>query len=287
MCGAETSLLVSILVASAWARGAARESSTSAAALAHGTDPLAQIAEVAWSAVMWLKSVNQVVPAVLILLVGASPFSVLSTAFWTGTRAEGQTSWLGAGEIGAWRRFVLQLALLVWRAEKLENLMYRVKKSATTVRSTGLAASLQHAMKDPYGWVWPGLWGIARRAAMLVVSSLGMAPFIRTALPAVALDEGLGWVSTKAVDWLSKKVDLPFMFSTIIVPVVDALRFLPSVAQVFLLGILEYPIYPVGGHMVLLVLCTLAWTAHSCHSLWHSCWDIYDTAGQLWAQRGT
>jgi len=289
MVGAvDVSVLASAVLATAWIRGASRQSARDAESSAPGTTSLTP-QEVAWALIMGVRSLNQVLPVAFVMLAAASPVAVILSACSFGLPDEKATGWLGDDpDIGALRRWAIMAALAVWRAEKLESLLQRIQRSAGVIAVTGFGQCLKSGLADPGIWFWPGFWGSVRRFALVAIASFGHAPFVRIALPAVVLDEFLWWALSKTQDlWTRKVCSLPTAVDLLVLPILDLLHFLPVVTKVFLLGIMEYPAYDSpGAYPLTLVVCALAWTAHNCHTLHSTVFvDLPEIARQLWAAR--
>mmetsp|Transcript_70863 Transcript_70863/g.220137 ORF Transcript_70863/g.220137 Transcript_70863/m.220137 type:complete len:281 (+) Transcript_70863:73-915(+) len=249
--------------------------------------PAADLASAAkqatWSGVMCVRTLNQVLPAGCVLLAAVTPWSAIVSAcsFGVADLQPGERSWLGEGELSVWQHLAILVALTVWRAEKLESTLQRMQRSVGVIRASGVGLALSSATADPVGWVWPAFWGVARRLALVAIGSFGTAPFLLVAFPAVVFDECLWWLLAKAQDLWSRKVcSLPAAVDVVVLPLVDLVHFLPVLSRVFLLAVFHYADHGSG----LLVLCALAWTAHSCHTLYTTVFvDVPDSARQLWA----
>mmetsp|Transcript_64091 Transcript_64091/g.177161 ORF Transcript_64091/g.177161 Transcript_64091/m.177161 type:complete len:174 (-) Transcript_64091:71-592(-) len=165
---------------------------------------------------------------------------------------------------------------MIWLAEQLENMLQRMQRCMRSLRSGG-GRTLRLTLNDPMGWIWTPSWAIARRVALLIAPTLGVAPFLHTLFPAVVMDNFLGWVQTSVENLLSRKgLGLPMSVSTLVVPLLDTLHFLPVLTRVVVLALVEYPRLdaPVSRQAMLSVS-SLVWTGHNVHTL-------YDTGGQLW-----
>mmetsp|Transcript_116443 Transcript_116443/g.324498 ORF Transcript_116443/g.324498 Transcript_116443/m.324498 type:complete len:285 (-) Transcript_116443:45-899(-) len=276
----DTSLVMSAALAAAWTW----DKTHSRGQEERRVDSLATAAkQVAWGSVRGVRSLNQVLPAALAAFAAGSFGSVLSSAFSLGLAElsmEG-AQWLGHGELSLWRRWSLVAAVAVWRAEKLESLLQRLQRSSDVIRAAGFSQAVSLAASDPYAWVWPAFWGVARRLALVAVSSFGSVPFMLVAFPAVVLDECLWWLLATVQDLWSRKVfALPAAVDVVILPLVDLLHFVPVLVRVLLLGIWHYPGY--GETSWLLVVSALAWTAHNCHTFYTTVFlDVPEQARQL------
>eukprot|EP00931_Biecheleriopsis_adriatica_P060353 TRINITY_DN36236_c0_g1_i2.p1 TRINITY_DN36236_c0_g1~~TRINITY_DN36236_c0_g1_i2.p1 ORF type:complete len:279 (-),score=43.59 TRINITY_DN36236_c0_g1_i2:44-880(-) len=268
------SLLLSTALALAWVRGAAREEGL-------GEEGSAQ--RLPWLILMTLRSAEQILPSVLVLLAASSPLAALWSGFSFGLYVEGG-DWLG-DEVGFLRRWTILLAVIMWRAEKIETLFQRVKRSAGIVKANGLGHCLKNGFSDPWNWMWPGSWGAFRRFALVAVSTLGYNSFVSKAFPAVVFDELLWWAFCKLQDIFSRKVaELPMSVSLVLLPLLDTLHMIPALVKVVLLAIMEYPLH--DSYPLLLPICAFAWTGHNCHMVYTTVLvDLPEHVQQLWAAR--
>lgn len=291
----DVSLLLSVGLAITWIKGAGRanDSSEASALSALPKDLSSAAQEVGWASAMYLHGLNQVLPALLVAAAAASPWRAVSSACYVSLPEEPGTlpddgGWLGHGQLGFARRWALLVALAVWRAEKLESLIQRMQRSVSITKSTGLGPSLKNMLADPWGWAWPAFWGVTRRFALIAISVIGCGPFLQTTFPAVVLDECLWWVLAKFQDlWSRKLTGVPPVFDVVVLPILDLLHFLPVIAKVCMLALLEYPVYEAAGSSgTLLVISAMAWTAHNCHTLYTTvCVDVPESVQQLMAAR--
>eukprot|EP00928_Gymnodinium_smaydae_P086789 TRINITY_DN71216_c0_g1_i1.p1 TRINITY_DN71216_c0_g1~~TRINITY_DN71216_c0_g1_i1.p1 ORF type:complete len:329 (-),score=58.16 TRINITY_DN71216_c0_g1_i1:8-916(-) len=295
LCSAiDLSLLASAGLAAAWVlreRQQQQRGSAASATDAGASFATAFAASPGWALVMLVKDLNQVLPTVFLVLAAASYYelfaSVTSLGLWEA--AEDGGGWLGSEDISWGRHVALVSSLTVWRAEKLESLIQRMQRSAGAIRADGAGGALMQGFKDPFGYLWPALWGSGRRAAQIPISTFGSVLFVQTAFPAVAFDEFLWWATAKLQGLFDRHVRaLPAVVDIIVLPLVDLLHLVPVIVKVFLLGILEYPGRGDSmGHSVLLSVCALAWTAHNCHIFYTTGFvDVPESARQLWAARG-
>lgn len=237
---------------------------------------------------MLLSDIKQVVPAIGAFLAADSTVALLSTALTLGVPSgqdepQQHDSWLGddAEDLAFGRRWALLLALAFWRAEQMQSLLERTKRACANTKSVGFGRAIGNALANPIGWSWPGFWGIARRVALVAVSSCGCSAFMLTVFPAVALDGFLWWVLAEAQNKYSKRggkavppaVDM-------VCQIIDRLHFVPVITRVFFLGIAEYSqvSWP-------LTVCALAWTGHNCHA-WHNavCNELPETFRKLFGE---
>mmetsp|Transcript_31186 Transcript_31186/g.58531 ORF Transcript_31186/g.58531 Transcript_31186/m.58531 type:complete len:281 (+) Transcript_31186:84-926(+) len=274
MCGAvDVSLCLSVALALLWQRGVELE----AADAVSSRSALEQI--LLWRPIMALRSSNQVLPSILVVLAARSMSSVAYSGFTLGLHRD-EEGWLG--ELPTfWERLAVQCAVLIWRTEKVETLMQRMMRSASVVKANGFGACVKNGFADPGEWMWPGFWGSFRRFALIAVSSVGYGSFVRATLPAVVFDECLWWVVSKGQDAFARKVcTLPMTLDVVILPALDILHMLPVIAKVFLVAITEYPLH--AEYPVLLVVCAMAWTGHNCHLAWRNLTEIPEQMMQLW-----
>lgn len=222
----------------------------------------------------------------LFLLAAASsiPAAFSSLCSFDYSEAPEDGGWLGIEELSSGRRLALLVSLTLWRADKLEDLCRRMQRSVKVVQSDGLASALQQSVTDPYGYLWPALWGSGRRAALVAVASFGCVPFLRTAFPAVILDEFLNFAVAKVQRFIDQKVvSLPPALDLVVVPLADLVHFAPGMIHIVLLALCEYPAYERGG---LLALCALTWTAHNCHLVYCTLNDVPTNLQIVWAGAG-
>lgn len=297
MSATDASLLLSAGLAAAWAVDArsAKEGRSRLASLLSPGSVGGFVSEVLWTAVSLLRDANQVLPAALLLFAATSPEQLLARAISVdlddGYRLGVPPRWITTSpEPSAQQRWAVLLALAIWRAEKMESLVQRVQRSAGEARQRGLPGCCRLVFTDPMGYAWPAVWGSTRRMALIVVSGCGCVPFLRTTFPTVVLDEFLWYIRSKASDLWSRKVcGLPLFVDLLVLPAVDIVHLVLMLVKVFLLGLLAYPAYAVPDSSVggLLMLCTMAWTAHNCHVVYTTvCLDMYESARALWAARG-
>lgn len=238
-----------------------------------------------------LKSGDTYLPAALALAAASDPKLFFYSAWPLGFILAGQRpptlDWFGEG--GSWRHWALIASLSLWRAEKIENLVQRVQRSATYVRECGGVGHVWGSVcRDPYGWLWPPFWGIVRRFALVAVSSFGCEPFARVAFPAVVVDELLQTALAKGEEvWTSRVRAPPAVVSNLVLPVLSVGHFVPVIWQVGLLAFVEYPVYnhPSGDASCLpavLALAAFCWTLHNLHTTYVTVFrDVPDSARQL------
>lgn len=246
-----------------------------------------------WRAAKELHSYNQVLPAVLTVYAASRPSDAISAACSLGIsdlfeETPPNRNWLGQDELSSRQYLALMLALTIWRAEKMESLLQRIQRSAGEIKKNSASHIFTSSCKDPGTWVWPPVWGIARRLALISIASFGCVPFVLTAFPSVVLDECLWWALAKVQDLWSRKVcSFPAVFDFILFPLLDLIHFVPVFTNVLLLGLVSYAEYsPPGIPAYLLIVCAFAWTAHNVHTIYTTlCVDLPDSARQLWAAR--
>lgn len=282
------SILASAMLALAWTTGPVRGSAALAAEKEFPGPPVGRIPDWAWTFLMSMHKFKQVLPIVFACCAATSFSSMLCAGCSLGFAAleDGAPGWLGDVELSLIRRWALLAALAVWRAVKLEELLQRMQRSVGVVKVTGFAPAFHNAIHDPVGWIWSPVWGISRRLALVVLTSLGCGPFVSVALPAVALDEFLSWALAQLQHLMGKTgYDAPAVVTLIVFPIIDMAHFIPAISRVLLLGIFDYPEYNTTWNcQVLLVASALASTVHSCHAVYSTvCVEIPDMARQLYA----
>mmetsp|Transcript_58875 Transcript_58875/g.137550 ORF Transcript_58875/g.137550 Transcript_58875/m.137550 type:complete len:285 (+) Transcript_58875:114-968(+) len=235
----------------------------------------------------WLHALNQVLPWCL-LWYAANSLRELCSAVVTIHQAPAGNSrpqWMSTTSTET-QRYALAMALMLWRAEKLESLLQRMKRSTKALKTSGFKLCFTKALASPKLWIWSPFWAISRRVALVAISTFGCIPFVRTAFPAVALDEFLNVVVAQAQDVVNRKVvTLPLVFSIGVAPLLDLIYFFPGALQVVLLGCDGYARYEVPTPMAYaLIASTVAWTGHNCN-LVHTtlCVDVPDALRQWWA----
>lgn len=181
-------------------------------------------------------------------------------------------------------RCAAQIAVGLWRADKIESLLVRLQRSFSEANQVG-GNAVRMAVGDPGGWIWTPFWAIIRRVALVTVSSIGYDAFIFTAFPAVALDEFCWWMTAKSVDtWKRNISDLPLWFELVVLPVVDLAHFLPTLFRIIMLAIVEYPNDAALSHQAMLVVSALAWSGHNFHKLYTTaCVDLPCQIEQLYS----
>eukprot|EP00435_Cladocopium_sp_Y103_P011347 s435_g2.t4 len=240
------SLLVSALLALAWQRG--QQTSPK-----EGEAKDFQLERLLLAPLMAIRHSNQVVPTLLVLYSASSISAALYASFTLGLHLD-DGGWLGSDAVSSQRAF----------ADKVEILFQRLQRSVKIVKSSGIGVSLKSSFAEPFSWFWPGFWGSARRFALIAVSYVGYGAFVRSALPAVVLDECLWWLLSKTQDLFTRKVcALPMILDLVLLPFLDYLHMVPAIFKVALLAFMVYPDHEQSP--VLLVLCALAWTGHNCH----------------------
>lgn len=154
------------------------------------------------------------------------------------------------------QRLALFVALTVWRAEKLESLLQRADRAASSLGA-------------PYLWCTDGatLWGLSRRAAVVVVCSCGSGPFLKIAFPAVVIDEFLEWCisEVKAIrirPEVTVEDKIPKLVG-VLISLFDMGHLAFMIVNVFAL-VLEYPVYSQANPIVL-TSCAIMWTCHNLH----------------------
>lgn len=272
------SVLASAALAAAWVQG-------SAAGAEEGKGPPnSSLPRWVWRVVMALSDWKQVLSPVLALMAAASVKGALWSAFTLGLSPD-EDPWLAGEELGALRRWALLLALGIWRADKFETLLQRMQRSATVCSSVGAGAAIKSGFVDPAGWVWPAVWGIGRRLALVAISSFGCTPFLRTVFPATIMDEFLWWALAGFQNRLSKRgVEFPKVVDVILIPLLDTLHLLPVLTRVALLALYEYPqLDALGSRQAALCVSALAWSGHNAHTMYSVLFaDLPETASQLW-----
>lgn len=272
--GQTISVLLSGVLAVAWVVG-------------DGMPPESLVVVPGWNLAMKAKDMNQVLPTVFALAAAASWPAAIGTAFTIGLVEESDDGgWLGHEEFTTFRRVFLLLSLTVWRAEKLGNLLERMQRSVGEVKRVGIASGLSQSVSDPFGYLWPALWGSSRRIAPVCISSFGSAPFLRTAFPAVIVDEFLWFALSKIQGTVDRHViGVPMFLDVVVLPIVDLLHLVPVIVQVLFLGLFEYPECEIGGRPIFLTVCAFAWTAQNLHIAYTTALvDVPESARQLWAQ---
>lgn len=305
MAALDVSVLVSAALAVTWIFGNTRASPQAEASSNEGeaaSSPRKTPLDLALGCALWVHSVNQLLPALLLAAAAASPVQAVQAA-WpqvgsidldhpfgeeTVTKIDAP-DWLGH-DAGFLRHLFLASSLMVWRAEKLESLLQRMQRSVKVAQTEGVGKCLSSFFRDPYAYGWPVFWGISRRVALVVVASCGVAPFMQSAYPAVVLDECLWWVVANFQGFWDRKVTnypVPAVVNIIVLPLLDLLHFLPVLVKVFFLGLTAYPFYDKAGVAPgLLVASAFAWTAHNLHMLYTTVFlDLPESARALWAAR--
>eukprot|EP00927_Polykrikos_kofoidii_P046828 TRINITY_DN40956_c0_g1_i1.p1 TRINITY_DN40956_c0_g1~~TRINITY_DN40956_c0_g1_i1.p1 ORF type:complete len:294 (-),score=39.72 TRINITY_DN40956_c0_g1_i1:77-958(-) len=282
----DLSLVVSVWVAFGWVVGASRVGGGEDAPVSRSMRE--KLMQTPWSVIMLLKDLNQALPTLFMLLAATSITKLLQVACSLGLQGvDAEGGWLGTEELSTGRWTALQIALVIWRAEKLESLLLRMERSANVVKQDGLGNAIVSSFKDPYGYLWPPIWGIGRRAAQIYVSSAATLPFLHLAFPIVAADESLWWLLDRLRGFVDRKIyRLPMVVDIVILPVVDLLHFVPVIVTVFILAIQHLPEYQSSGTTYPLVLssCALAWTVHNCHLFYTSALvDVPQSARDLWS----
>merc|ERR1712125_250091 len=90
--------------------------------------------------------------------------------------------------------------------------------------------------------------GSGRRAAVVAVTSFGCIPFLRTAFPAVVLDEFLNFTIAKVQQLIDQKVmTLPALMDMVVMPLAGLIHFIPAVIHIVILALCDYPTYERGG----------------------------------------
>jgi len=250
------------------------------------TGPAEEVPKAISKFVMAIRSANQVLPAILVFVAASSWSSVLTAALTFGLMDSG--SWLGSGDLCLWRRWALLTAVAIWRAEKFESLLQRMQRSVGVLQQTGFSEVLRKAGQDGTGWVWAPVWAIARRVALITVSSFGCTPFVSKVLPAVVMDEFLWWALAQFQGMLGKAgISTHAVFDTIVFPLLDVAHFLPVLIRVFLLGAIDYQTFRTTPFcQAVLAMSAFCWTGHNCHSLYSTLFqDLPESARQLWAYR--
>lgn len=270
------SLLVSALLALAWQRG----QTTSP----QGEAKDFQLERLLLAPLMAIRHSNQVFPTLLVLYSASSISAALYAAFTLGLHLD-DGGWLGSDAVSSQRAFAVHAAVCIWRADKVEILFQRLQRSVKIVKSSGIGVSLKSSFAEPFSWFWPGFWGSARRFALIAVSYVGYGAFVRSALPAVVLDECLWWLLSKTQDLFTRKVcALPMILDLVLLPFLDYLHMVPAIFKVALLAFMVYPDHEQSP--VLLVLCALAWTGHNCHVTKSTLLeDLPEQLSQLWQSR--
>jgi hypothetical protein len=282
MAGAvDLSVLLSGLMAAAWFFAEDAEKEYGGATPAILQNPVLRFANLA-------KDWRQVLPTLFLLAAASSFLSPLGTlcslSQFDYSEAPEDGGWLGIQELSAMRRSALLVSLALWRADKLEDLGRRMQRSVRVIQSDGFATALQQSISDPYGYLWPALWGSGRRVALVAIASFGCVPFIRTAFPAVVLDEFLNFAVAKVQRLIDQKVvSLPAAVDLVMVPLADLVHFIPVIVHISLLGICEYPSYERGG---LLAFCAFAWTMHNCHLVYSTLSEVPVNLQIIWAGQG-
>merc|ERR1712224_485291 len=112
-----------------------------------------------------------------------------------------------------------------------------------------------------------GIWGVARRVAVVAIAACGSVPFVSYAFPAVVTDEFLSWAATFLVDFISRSAgkEMPTSIGLVWLPLLSQVHFLPAVVKVFLLG---WTVYLGEGYYstvdpVVMAACVFAWTLHN------------------------
>mmetsp|Transcript_52 Transcript_52/g.64 ORF Transcript_52/g.64 Transcript_52/m.64 type:complete len:285 (+) Transcript_52:170-1024(+) len=277
----DLSLILSCLLAVAWAnppRGSEPK-------LGHAWQNVA-LEALRWLS-GWLHALNEVLPLILLWCASSSLSALLSAAltFEQVATPPPIPPWMSE-DVSYWRRLAVAMALTLWRAEKLESLLQRLKRSTKAVKTLGLRVCLKKAVVNPKAWVWSPFWAVSRRVALVLISTCGCIPFLRTAFPAVALDEFLTAAVAQAQDFVNKRlVSLPLVFSIVIAPLIDLIYFIPGALQVVLLGFHGYATYEIAPVMMyMLIGSTIAWTGHNLNCIHTTlCLDVPDQFRQWWA----
>mmetsp|Transcript_26625 Transcript_26625/g.48796 ORF Transcript_26625/g.48796 Transcript_26625/m.48796 type:complete len:285 (-) Transcript_26625:110-964(-) len=275
------SVLLSCILAAAWANPPPTEKKR------QGPTWIWVVVEAFHWIIGWLHALNQVFPW-LLLWYAASSLRELCGATVTFNQVVANSSrplWMST-EATERQRYAVTMALMLWRAEKLESLLQRMKRSTKALKTHGLRTCVAKALSSPKLWIWSPFWAMFRRVALLAISTFGCVPFVRTAFPAVALDEFLSAVVAQVQDLVNKWiVTLPLVFSIGVAPLLDLIYFFPGAIQIILLGCNGYMRYDVPPAMATaLVVSTVAWTGHNCN-LVHTtlCIDVPDALRQWWA----
>lgn len=229
---------------------------------------------------MFTRSLNKMLPAVFAWYAARSCHDLFAAVFSFDLQFpldDGVPTWVGTMPL---QIIALQVSLAVWRAEKVESLLLRVRRSADSIHSEGIEQSLASARFDAL----PAIWGSGRRIALVVMSSLGCVSFAQVALPAVVIDEFLSDFMGKAQDHISRKfMPLPSWFEILIMPIADLSHFVPAVCKVVFLAAVVCPTHE--HYSLVLTLAAAAAAVHNCYTVYYTLVDIPDTLRQLLRSR--